>query len=58
MKTVITLVGPNTVQVVSKDKEAGITDTQIYRFTPAGAQVQQNIKENVKPNCRKIYLRT
>merc|ERR1712203_97198 len=38
LKTVITLVGPNTVQVVSKDEKAGITDTQIYRFTPAGAQ--------------------
>merc|ERR1711997_1297482 len=38
LKTVITLVGPNTVQVVSKDEKAGITDTQIYRFTLAGAQ--------------------
>jgi len=38
LKTVITLAGPNTVRVVSKDKEAGITDVQIYRFTPAGAQ--------------------
>merc|ERR1711863_27053 len=41
LKTVITLAGPNTVRVVSKDKEAGITDVQIYRFTPAGAQVQE-----------------
>jgi len=38
LKTVITRDGPNTVRVVSKDLEAGITDTQIYRFTPAGAQ--------------------
>merc|ERR1712233_20324 len=38
LKTVITRIGPNTVQVVSKDLKAGITDTQIYRFTPAGAQ--------------------
>ena len=47
LKTVITLAGPNTVRVVSKDKEAGITDVQIYRFTPAGAQVQEKeIKNN------------
>jgi len=38
LKTVITLAGPNTVRVVSKDEKAGITDVQIYRFTPAGAQ--------------------
>ena len=50
LKTVITRDGPNTVRVVSKDLEAGITDTQIYRFTPAGAQVKQNIGENVFPN--------
>merc|ERR1712037_326420 len=31
LKTVITRDGPNTVRVVSKDLEAGITDTQIYR---------------------------
>ena len=48
LKTVITLAGPNTVRVVSKDEKAGITDVQIYRFTPAGAQVQQHIDENVK----------
>ena len=48
LKTVITLAGPNTVRVVSKDEKAGITDVQIYRFTPAGAQVQQHIEENVK----------
>ena len=35
------------MRVVSKDLEAGITDTQIYRFTQAGAQVEQNIGENV-----------
>ena len=43
LKTVITLAGPNTVRVVSKDKKAGITDTQIYRFTLAGGQVQTKL---------------
>ena len=47
LKTVITLAGPNTVRVVSKDKEAGITDVQIYRFTPAGAQVQEKEIKNI-----------
>ena len=35
----ITLTGPNRVQVVNKDEGAGITDVQIYQFTPVGAQV-------------------
>ena len=39
LKTVITLAGPNRVQVVNKDEGAGITDVQIYQFTPVGAQV-------------------